>query len=323
MKNIFVCSQKELKEIKKEDLNFYLNKKQNKVWVHISKYSNEQVNILKEFFKIHPTTIEDVFSQQTPIKYEDLEEYKVVIFKGIKRIKKKIVETYNLSFIIGENFVITFSNEECETINNLLKNSKRIESLLQKGGKYIVHSILDKEVDKYLQLKSELNEELNQVEIEFMKNQNKEILTKIYAKELNFLELRHLSELTTDLCSNLKKLSEYPLDKDLMYYFRDVYDHALKTTEGYKSMLDRMNGMENMYATIASLKTNEVMRALTIIMALMMPLTIITGFYGMNINLPLQNHPQAALIITLMLIISGLLMFIISKKAGWISKNKY
>ena len=205
----------------------------------------------------------------------------------------------------------------------MLKNSKRIESLLQKGGKYIVHSILDKEVDKYLQLKSELNEELNQVEIEFMKNQNKEILTKIYAKELNFLELRHLSELTTDLCSNLKKLSEYPLDKDLMYYFRDVYDHALKTTEGYKSMLDRMNGMENMYATIASLKTNEVMRALTIIMALMMPLTIITGFYGMNINLPLQNHPQAALIITLMLIISGLLMFIISKKAGWISKNKY
>ena len=321
MVTIFSCNQKELKEIKREDLPFHLNKKTNNIWVHISKPSNEQINLLKEFFKIHPTTIEDVFSQQTSTKYEEFEDYKVVIFKGIETIKKKTVETYNISFIVGKNFVITINGGESDAIVNLLKNNKKIESTLKKGGRYIMHTILDKEVDKYLKIKSELNENLNQVEIEFMKNQGKDILTKIYSKELNFLELRHLSESITDLCSNLKKLAEDPLDRDLIYYFKDVYDHALKTTEGYKSMLERMNGMEEMYATITSMKTNDAMRSLTIIMALMMPLTIITGFYGMNVKLPFQEHPFASLFIFLSLIFSAVIMVIISKKAGWISKK--
>ena len=321
MVTIFACNQKEMKQIKREELSNYLNKKGHEVWVHISKASNEQVNLLKEFFKIHPTTIEDVFSQQSSVKYEELEDYKVIIFKGIETIKKKIVETYNISFIIGANFVITINNGESEAINNLLKNNQKIETILRKGSRYLIHSILDKEVDKYLKVKSELNENLNQVEIEFMKNQNKEILTKIYSKELNFLELRHLSESITDLCSSLKKLSENPLDKELIYYFKDVYDHALKTTEGYKSMLERMNGMEEMYATITSMKTNETMRSLTIIMALMMPLTVITGFYGMNINLPLQSHPLAWTFILFGLISSGFIMWIISKKFNWIPKK--
>jgi magnesium transporter len=321
MTSIFVCTQKELKEIKREELPNYINKKNNEIWVHISKPSNEQIILLKEMFKIHPTTIEDVFSQQTSIKYEEFEDYKVVIFKGIETIKKKSVETYNISFIIGENFVITINEKGSDAIQSLLKNDKKIESLLRKGGRYLIHHIMDKEVDKYLKIKSELNDNLNQVEIEFMKHQTKEILTKMYSKELNFLELRHLSESITDLCLNMKKLAEHPLDRDLIYYFKDVYDHALKTTESYKSMLERMNGMEEMYATITSMKTNEAMRSLTIIMALMMPLTIITGFYGMNVPLPFQTHASASLFIFLAMLLSAIVMIIISRRRGWVSKE--
>jgi len=322
MTSIFVCNQKGLKAIKKEELLSNLNKKSNNLWVHIPKYSNEQANMLKEFFKIHPTTIEDIFSEQTQIKYEELEDYQVIIFRGIERIRKKTVETYNISFIIGKNFVITINSEGSDAIASLVKNDKKIESILKKGTKYLVHYVLDKEVDKYLKIKSELNENLNQVEMEFMKHQNKEILTKIYSKELIFLELRHLSELTTDLCSNLKKLAENPLDRDLVYYFKDIYDHALKTKEGYEAILKRTEGIEEWYATMTNLKTTEVMRALTIIMALMMPLTIITGFYGMNVALPLQNNPHASFYIFLALIISAALMFFFSKKAGWIPKKE-
>lgn len=321
MATIFAYNQRGLKSIQKEELGHYLNKKSSNIWVNISKSSKEQINLLKEFFDIHPTTIEDVFSTQSSVKYEEFEDYNVIIFKGIEKIKKKAVETYNISFIVGKNFVITVNDKGSEAIISLLKNNQRIENLLKKGNRYIVHYLMDKEVDKYLKIRSELNENLNQLEIEFMRNQSKEILTKVYSKELNFLELKHLSEAITDLCSNLKKLSEYPLDRELIYYFKDVYDHALKTTEGYKSMLERMNGMEEMYATITSMKTNEVMRSLTIIMALMMPLTIITGFYGMNVKLPLQEHPLAYLFIFVALILSAIIMIFLSKKSGWISKR--
>jgi magnesium transporter len=203
----------------------------------------------------------------------------------------------------------------------LLRNEKRIESLLRKGKNYLMHHILDKEVDKYLKLKSELSEELKQVEKEFMTVQSKEVLTKMYSQELDFLELRHLSESITDLCSNLMKHSENKEENSLIPYFKDVYDHALKTTEGYESMLKRMDGMEELYATITTMKTNEVMRSLTIITAIMMPLTVITGFYGMNVHLPFQESPLASSAILGGMFGLVLLMIIISKKAGWISKK--
>ena len=317
----FVCTTKELKNVQTEELKNYVGKKSNTLWINIHNVENNEVEILKDVFKIHPTTIEDIFSQQTPIKYEDFDDYKVIIFKGVKDIKKRTVATYNIAFIVGENFLITVNGGKEGTIADLLKNEKKIEFLLRKGRKHLVHYIIDKEVDEYVKKRAELNDELNRVEIEFMTSQNKETLTKIYAKELTFLELRHISESITDLCLALTKASEHHEDKNLIPYFKDVYDHALKTMKSYQSMLERMNGMQEMYATMTSMKTNEVMRSLTIIMALMMPLTIITGFYGMNVNLPFQTHASAWIWILISMIISAIGMIVISKRRGWIAKN--
>lgn len=317
----FVCNQKELKIVNGNELKKYLDKKQTNIWVHVSNASNEEVSILKEVFRVHPTTIEDIFSQQTRVKYEEFEEYTVIIFKGIKEIKENSIETYNIAFVMGENFVITVNGNRNEVIDELTKNHRRVETLLRRGKDYIVHSILDKEVDKYLKIKTELGENLKQVEREFMERQDKDTLTKIYSKELNFLELRQLSESITDLCLNLTKPADNYIDNSLIPYFKDVYDHTFKTTEGYKTMLGRMNGMKNMYATITTTKTNEAMRSLTIIMALMMPLSIITGFFGMNVHIPHQDNIYTWIFILAGMILSAAAMIVISKKMGWISKN--
>ncbi|VVB82364.1 Cobalt/magnesium transport protein CorA [uncultured archaeon] len=318
----FICNSKELKKVNNQELKKYIEKKNINIWVSISNVTSEEISFLKETFKMHPTTIEDIFSQQTRVKYEEFEDYTLIIFKGIKEIKKSSVETYNISFVMGENFVITVNGNKDDIIEELSKNEKRVETLLRRGKDHIVHSILDKEVDKYLKIKSELGEELKHIEREFMENQNKDTLTKIYSKELNLLELRQLSESTTDLCLDLTKPADNYINNELIPYFKDVYDHILKTTEGYKSMLGRMNGIKNMYASITSLKTNEVMRFLTMIMALMMPLTIITGFYGMNISLPFQDHPSIIWFILAAMIAFAVTMIIISKKIGWSSKNR-
>lgn len=317
----FVCNQKELRVVKSSELKKYLHKPKTNIWVHVSNVSNEETDLLKEFFRIHPTTIEDIFSQQTRVKYEEFEDYTVIIFKGIREVKENSIETYNISFVMGENFVITVNGNKNEIIDELIKNNRKVEMLLRRGKDYIIHSILDKEVDKYLKIKSELGENLKKIEREFMEHQNKDILTKIYSKELNFLELRQLSESVTDLCLNLTKPADNYIDNNLIPYFKDVYDHIFKTTEGYKSMLGRMNGMKNMYATITTMKTNEAMRSLTIIMALMMPLTIITGFFGMNVHIPHQDEIYTWMFILGGMLLSAIIMIIISKRRGWISKS--
>jgi magnesium transporter len=318
----FVCTSKELKKIPSSELKNYLNKKNSNIWVNIDKATTEEISVLKDIFKIHPTTIEDIFSAQTIVKYEDFDHYKLIIFKGIKNIKKRNIISFNIPFIIGQNFVITIDGEKEGTINNLLTNEKRIEYVLKKGAKNLLHYIIDNEVDEYVRKKAELNEELVRMEIEFMTKPNKEVFAKSYSQELIFLELRQLSESVTDLCLTLTKSSIHREDKNLIPYFKDVYEHARKTTEDYKSMLKRISGMQEMYATITSMKTNEVMRSLTIIMALMMPLTIITGFYGMNVNLPLQNHPSAWTFLVIAMFFSAIGMIIISIRRGWIAKGE-
>jgi magnesium transporter len=322
MLTTFVYNKKELKEIKNKEIKLVASKKINQIWIKVSKPSNEEVEILKETFELHPTTVEDVLSHQTRVKYEEFEDYTVIIFKTIKGIKENYIDTSNTSFIIGENFLLTFNGEGNELIEELSKNQKKIEALLKKGKEYVAHYILDKEVDKYLKIKTELGEDLKQIEREFMENQGKITLTKIFSKELIFLELRQLSESMTDLCLNLTKPADNYIHNELIPYFRDIYDHIFKTTEGYKTMLGRMNGMKNMYASIATIKTNEIMKVLTILMAIMMPLTVITGFFGMNVKLPFQNHPDAHLFILGLMLFSGVLLVWISRTRGWIAKGE-
>ena len=314
----FVYNNKELKIVKNEELKDYLDKKDTYLWICASNVSDEELAILKEMFNIHPTTVEDIFSTQTRVKYEEFEEYTLIIFKAIKSVTDNSIETHNMSFILGENFLITVNGEN-ETIDNLSKNQKRVENLLKKGEDYILHNILDKEVDKYLRIKTKAGEDLKKIEREFMENQNRKTLQKIFSKELTFLELRQLSESITDLFIDLTKPADNYIHNDLIPYFRDIYDHTFKTTEGYKSMLGRMNGMKNMYSSIITMRTNETIRSLTIIMALMMPLTIITGFYGMNVKLPLQDSPFASEFILLMMIFFSAMMIIFLRRRGWTS----
>jgi magnesium transporter len=321
MLTTFAYTKKQLKEIKSSQIKEYVNKKATYVWVNASNLSNEESKFLKETFDLHPTTVEDIASQQTRVKYEEFEEYTLINFKSIKGIKENYVKTCNISFILGKEFLITITENHNEIIEELSKNLRRLENILKRGESYITHYILDKEVDKYLKIKTELGEDLKQIEREFMEKQSKDILGKIFEKELTFLELRQLSESMTDLCLNLTKPADNFINNDLIPYFRDIYDHIFKTTEGYKTMLGRMNGMKNMYASIAQIKTNETMKVLTILMAIMMPLTVITGFFGMNIKLPLAQHPDAYLFILGIMILSGIFLVWISRKRGWMDKK--
>ena len=310
----FLYNKKELKIIENKNIKKDINKKSSYLWIKATNIANEEMDFLKEIFNFHPTTIEDILSKHTRVKYEEFEEYTLIVFKGIKEIKGNYAKTYNLSFIMGENFIVTFNEEANEIIEELSKNHKKIENFLRKGEDYIAHYIFDKEVDRYLRIKIESGENLKEIEKEFMKNQDKETLKKIFSKELILLELRHLSESITDLCLDLTKPADNFIHNELIPYFRDVYDHSFKTAEGYKSMLERVNGMKNMHSTVISMRTNEIIKALTIIMAIMMPLTVITGFYGMNISLPLQEYSNSWMILIIIMFGISLMMYFIFDK---------
>ena len=308
MIKIFSLSKNKLKEITSEEIS---KDKKDHYWIDLACSNVEEIKTIKDRFDIHPTTEEDILSNQTRTKYEEFEENTAIIFHGIKGLEAVNIKTYNLSFILGENYLITSHIEKNENIDSLINNQKKIEHIMKKGVGYIFHYLLDKEIDKCMQIKGILFEEFKQLEKNFINNLGKEVLGELFEKELTLLDMRQVMESLTDLCLNLTKPTDNYLDNELLPYFRDIYDHSFKTTESLRSMLGRINGMRNAYQTITSNRLNETMKILTMIMAIMMPLTIVTGFYGMNVRLPFAENPNIWIgILSIMLGISIIMFFL-------------
>ena len=311
MIKIFSFSKNKLKEITPKEVG-----KDKKIcyWIDLACSNVEEIKVVKDNFDIHPATEEDILSNQTRTKYEEFEDNTAVIFQGIKGLEAVNIKTYNLSFILGENYLITSHLENNENIDYLINNQKRLEHLMKKGVGYIFHHLLDKEIDKCMQIKGIIFEEFKQLEKDFINNPNKDVLGELFEKELTVLEMRQVMESVTDLCLNLTKPTDNYLDNELLPYFRDIYDHAFRTTESLKSMLGRINGMRNSYQTITSNKLNETMKILTMIMALMMPVTIVTGFYGMNVRLPFVDNTNIWIgILVVMFGISTIMYFLFKR----------
>ena len=311
MIKIFSMSKGKLIEISPKEIK---KDKKTQYWVDLGCSNVEEVKTIKDNFEIHPTTEEDILSNQTRTKYEEFEENTAVIFHGIKGLEAVNIKTYNLSFILGENYLITSHFEINETIDSLINNQRRLENLMRRGVGYIFHYILDKEIDKCIQIKGIIFEEFKQLERNFINNPGKEVLAELFEKELTILEMRQVMESLTDLCLSLTKPTDNYLDNELLPYLRDVYDHSFKTTESLKSMLGRINGMRNSYQIITSNRLNETMKILTVIMAIMMPLTILTGFYGMNVKLPFQNSPTAWVGILVIMFVSSIIMYFLFRR---------
>ena len=115
----FLYNKKELKIIENKEIKKYINKKSTYLWIKATNIANEEMDFLKEIFNFHPTTIEDILSKHTRIKYEEFDEYTLIVFKGIKEIKGNYAKTYNLSFITNSNIIAFF-----KPMHLLLKNPK-------------------------------------------------------------------------------------------------------------------------------------------------------------------------------------------------------
>lgn len=322
MINCFLSALGKLNEIDLllEDIMPKIKKKGSYAWMPLDHPTEEDIKFLKENFEVHPTTTEDLLSGQTRTKYEEFEEYTFIVMKSILELKENSVETNNIYLIVGKNYLITNSTYKNHTIEELKLHPKKIEYMLKKGPDYLAHYIMDKEVDRYLEVKNDCSEELKNIERKFLEDQNKEILRKLFSKEVLFIELRHLAESMTSNCMKLIKPSDNYISEELLPNFRDVYDHSIRTADGYKTMLSRIESLNSMYISINSMRTNETMKTLTVIMALLLPLTLITGFYGMNISLPFQNSSNAYIGIIAAMLISSAVMIYFSIKRGWISK---
>jgi magnesium transporter len=251
-------------------------------WINVDGICDAKVvGELGSHFGIHPLVLEDIMHASQRPKAEDFGTYAYVVLRMLNMNSQ--VEEEQLSLIVGERFVITFQEEAGDSFDPIREQIRSGKGRIRKmGADYLAYSLIDVIVDYYFEVLEAIGEKIEDVEDDLLARPTRETLKAIHDLKREMIFLRKMVWPLREVISRLER-GESPLFKQTtLIYLRDVYDHTIQvidTIEGYR---DTLSGMLDIYLSSISNRLNEVMKVLTIIATIFIPLTFIAGVYGMN-----------------------------------------
>ncbi len=301
---------------------------QNILWINIcGLHEVDKLEKVREIFNFNPLVMEDILNVAHTPKLEDYEDYLFLICKSLDYdLEKNKISVEHVSFILGKNYLITFQEtegDEFDLIRDRLRGAKgRIRKL---GADYLMYRLLDSLVDNYTVILLQLDEIMENFEDVLLDKPSQDTIEEIYhfRKEINKLR-RSVVPLKEVIYSMIKDIQPL-INKSNLIFIRDLEDHiknAVDTVENYK---EQINSMIEIYRSSTQLKLNEILKVLTIISTIFIPLTFIVGIYGMNFNSDASpyNMPELnwyfgyPLVLGFMLLVAVILLIIFRRKR-WI-----
>ncbi|MBA4349396.1 MAG: magnesium and cobalt transport protein CorA [Thermodesulfovibrio sp.] len=310
------------KEIKKLDECIQYKDKPTVTWINVD--GIHQVEILEKLgdcFGLHPLVLEDILNTDQRPKMEDYGDYIYTVLKMIYYDDKNNgIVTEQVSIILGQNFVISFQEGIDGDVFNSVRERIRSEKsrIRRMGADYLAYSLLDSVVDNYFIVLERLGEKIEFLEDELVNNPTPKTLQIIHDLKREMIFLRKSVWPLREVINALER-GESPMVKDATrIYLKDVYDHTIQVIDTVETFRDMLSGILDIYLSSISNRLNSVMKVLTIIATIFMPLTFLAGVYGMNFKyMPeLEWHWGYPLILLVMVTIA-LSMLIYFKIKKW------
>ena len=297
-------------------------------WINID--GVHQMDVIEKVgrhFNIHPLILEDIVNTGQRPKIEDFDDYLFVVLKMLYPGDKNIgTQSEQVSLIIGPHYVITFQEKEGDVFNVIRERIRNAKGRIRKmGADYLAYALLDAIVDNYFIILEKLGEEIEETEHKLVSNPNPQTLHTINHLKTDLLILRKLIWPLREVINGLQR-SESSLIKDTtMIFLKDVHDHTIQVIDTIETFRDLVSGMFDTYLSSVSNKMNEVMKVLTIIATIFIPLTFIAGIYGMNFNpgvspwnMPELNWKYGYVVAVGVMVILALVMIFYFKRKKWL-----
>jgi magnesium transporter len=297
-------------------------------WINID--GIHQVEITEKIgkhFNLHPLILEDILNTGQRPKVEDFEEYLYAVLKMLYYDNKDSeIKAEQISLIVGSNFVISFQEQEGDVFNPIRERIRGSKGRIRKmGADYLAYALLDSIVDSYFLILEKLGEEIEDMEEELVENPTPATSMGIHRLKSELIFLRKSIWPLREVISGLER-GESPLIKESTgIYLRDVYDHTIQVIDTIETYRDIVSGMVDTYLSSLSNRMNEVMKVLTVIAVIFIPLTFIAGIYGMNFNpeaspwnIPELNWRYGYLSALGVMVLVALGMIIYFKRKKWL-----
>jgi magnesium transporter len=290
------------------------------VWVDMAAPTTEETRVLADVFHFHPLSVEDAQSALQFPKVESFPNYIYVVLHGIDvQADSAGIATRDVDFFVGANFLVTVHDGGSRSIARLRTVCGEHAHILAEGPVALMHRIVDTMVDNYRPAMNAIETRVETLEDEAFQGQEQMVRHVLHLRrDLAFM--RRVLTPQRDVIGRLAR-REFPAIADEMAYrFRDVYDHVVRLADETILFQERLTGVVDVHYATVSNRMNQVMKVLTVMSTIFLPLTVLTGMWGMNIPVPhFFGSPEAQFwwILALMLGIS-LAMIVVFRRNDWI-----
>jgi len=291
----------------------------NMVWIDLQDATEKEYEFIKSTFDLHPLSIEDCKQDLELPKTEQFDNY---IFVGFHKVdydpKSREIELAEMDTILGKNFLITIHKDERPSVVVLRNKMESNHILMTKGVDFLLHSLIDYNTDQYLPMLDSWDIEIETLEDEIIQGKTVGAVEKLVDFRRRVSEMKRSIAPQRYVINTLSRGDLPFVSSKVAVYFRDIYDHISKAYGILESQRDLIGSAFQAYSSHTSNQMNEIMKTLTLVATIMLPLTLIAGIYGMNFqNMPELRHPLAYFITLLGMLIIGIGMISYFKKKGW------
>lgn len=300
----------------------------NLVWVDmLNDGSDERAEIerlLLDVFKFHPLAVEDAMIESHVPKVDDWSDYLYIVLHAIHIDRdKQEIGTDEVDIFVGQNYLVTHRERAIDAIDRLWRNGLRDERHTRRGPDYLLYELSDGIAADYMPTIDRIDEIIDQVQAEVIDKPDTHLLGRILKLKSAVLDLRRVLSPQREVFNKLARDDYSQIDPKDRVYFRDVYDHFVRLVDLNESLRDLVAGSVDTYLSVTSNHTNDIVKALTIVTVLFMPLTFITGFFGMNffggnteVIFPL-NPVVAFIVCVSSMVLLPLIMVLYIRRRGW------
>ncbi|MDR2247633.1 MAG: magnesium/cobalt transporter CorA [Treponema sp.] len=288
-------------------------------WINVDGMDDsEAITRLAEVYRIHPLTIEDIQNAEQRPKVEEFDQYLFICLKAISQKEGELVFDH-ISMVIFEHTVISFQELPGDSFNSIRKrimnNAGKIRRL---GTDYLSYLLLDSVVDEYFLILDALGDRIEKFEDRAMDETDRGFIPDLQNTKQKLLHMRRAIWPLRESLSLLLKMDSPLLSGDLMPFFKDLQENAVQAAETVETYRELMAGVMEVNLSVMSNRMNNVMKVLTIISTVFIPLTFIVGVYGMNFaNMPELNYPYAYPLTWGIMIVIALGMLYFFKRRRW------
>src|SRR5574341_308737 len=297
-----------------------LHDEQGLFWVDFSEEEPAAIEPLwRDIFSFHPLAIDNALHDTLVPKIDNWGDYVyAVVHNPLFDAQTLKFGTHEVDVFLGKNYLITHHRESVEAINRLWKNCLTDQRRLERGADHLLYDLLDLLTADYMPVMDGLDDAIDHLEDEVFAHPTQHTLNTIFTIKRTVLHLRRIIGPQREVLNKLARDEYAMIDPKDRIYFRDVYDHLVRLADLNESLRDLIGGALDTYLSVTSNRINEVMKILTVLTALFMPISFLAGFFGMNFTgLPVAS--QAWLLGTIGLTVATpLAMLIWFRSRGWL-----